>query len=87
MRGASPEASLLKSYKKGAINWREFSRDFRKQLRTLEASKVALAQIAQMSRKATVTLLCYEKEGENCHRHIVKSVIDRKNSTLNKTIT
>ena len=80
MRGVSPEARLLKSYKKGDINWREFSSDFRKQLRTLETSKEALEQIKQMSKKGTVTLLCYEKEGEKCHRHIVKSVIDRKNS-------
>lgn len=80
IRGVSPEAKLLKSYKKNEVNWRKFSSDFRKQLRTLETSKEALEQIAQMSKKDTVTLLCYEKEGEKCHRHIVKSVIDRKNS-------
>jgi uncharacterized protein YeaO (DUF488 family) len=75
--GASPTRQLLKEYKAGAIDWKEFSRKFRAQLKNLEESKEAINRIFELSRNSYVTLLCYEKEGENCHRTIVKSVVEK----------
>lgn len=78
IRHLSPEAKLLKAYKKGEINWREFSKQFRHQIRTSPDSKRAVLEIVDLLGKSgDVTLLCYEKEGQNCHRYILKTVVDR----------
>jgi uncharacterized protein YeaO (DUF488 family) len=76
-RGASPSKELLKEYKQGVIQWPEFSRKFGKQLTDLKESKVAIDSIVELSKNVDVTLLCYEKEGENCHRTIVKSRVEK----------
>jgi len=76
IRDASPTPNLLKEYKKGLIVWPEFSKRFRKQLTSLEESKAAIDRLAELSKSADITLLCYEREGENCHRTIVKSRLE-----------
>ena len=78
IRGASPEPKLLKEYKNDAINWREFARRFRKQLGSSPASKEAINELARLSCNGRITLLCYEKAGERCHREIVRRFIERK---------
>lgn len=75
IRGVSPQPELLKEYKSGGITWSEFSRRFGAQLSKLEESKEAINQLIEILRTDDITLLCYEKEGENCHRTIVKSRI------------
>jgi uncharacterized protein YeaO (DUF488 family) len=77
LRGASPTSDLLKEYKTGIIGWTEFSKRFRKQLTSLEESKSAIDRIVEQSKSGDVTLLCYEKEGENCHRYLVKSRVEK----------
>ena len=77
IRGASPEAKLLKEYKSGAINWQEFSKGFRSQMKTSLESKKAVEDIVQMLQDGgNVTLLCYEKEGEKCHRNLLRKIVD-----------
>lgn len=79
VRGASPEVKLLKAYKNREIDWDVFTKKFKEQLQTSVESKEAIEQIVELSEKNhAITLLCYEKEGENCHREIVKSLVDRK---------
>jgi len=78
VRAASPEAVLLKDYKNNVINWREFSRRFKIQLRAdADSKKAVLDLIDLLGKNENLTLLCYEKEGQNCHRLILKSVIER----------
>ena len=77
-RHASPETALLKRYKNGEIDWKEFSKEFKKQMRTSPESKKAIEELMELLKKEkTVSLLCYEKEGLNCHRYIVKALVDR----------
>lgn len=78
IRDASPEVKLLKAYKNNEIDWETFSRKFKVQLHTSPESKEAIKQIVELSKTRNVTLLCYEKEGENCHRQIVKSLVNQK---------
>ena len=73
VRDLSPESDLLKAYRSGSINWPEFGKRFKLQLKTREESVAAMKELFELSRKRkNITLLCYEREGENCHRHIVK---------------
>jgi uncharacterized protein YeaO (DUF488 family) len=79
LHDVSPEATLLKDYRNKGVDWRGFSAKFRRQLRTMPASKEAMKQLVELSRNREVTILCYEKEGEKCHRNIVKSIVNRRN--------
>jgi uncharacterized protein YeaO (DUF488 family) len=78
MRGASPEAALLKRYRNEELDWKAFSIEFKKQLRTLPDSKKAIQELVELSRETDVTLLCYEREGLNCHRYLVKVAVENK---------
>ena len=46
-------------------------------MKSSPASKKAIQRLIELSGKGNVTLLCYEKEGQNCHRDIVKSIMER----------
>ena len=79
VRHASPEIPLLKAYKNGSIDWDELSWKFKEQLRSSEESKAAIDQLIDLvESKGIVTLLCFEREGQNCHRDIVKAFMEIK---------
>ncbi len=59
------------------MDWKEFSREFRKQMRTSVESKKAIQELIELLGSETdVTLLCYEKEGLNCHRYLLKAIVE-----------
>ena len=73
VRGLSPSREILKAYRSGIIDWPEFVKRFKLQLKTSEESIAAMKELLELSRKRkNITLLCYEKEGQNCHRQVVK---------------
>ena len=78
IRDASPEKPLLKEYRDKAIDWKVFSKKFRDQLKSSPSSLEAIKKIEELAKKDDVTLLCYEREGQKCHRLIVKSVVNQK---------
>jgi uncharacterized protein YeaO (DUF488 family) len=73
-RTLSPSKELIKRYKDEEITWGQFRLAFLKEL-TSDEAKGELDKLAKLARKKSVTLLCYEKEGEKCHRHIVKALV------------
>jgi uncharacterized protein YeaO (DUF488 family) len=76
----SPQPDLLFGYKDGKINWDSFKHLFISQLKSDIESLEAIHALYDWSRTHDVTLLCFEKSGKPCHRHIVRDVID--NPTL-----
>ena len=76
IRDASPEPVLLKKYKKGSLNWNEFSKHFKEQLKSSAKSRDAIDKLVELGRSNRITLLCYERQGEHCHREIVKAVVN-----------
>lgn len=77
-RSLSPSPSLLKQYKNGSESWEEFESDFVSEIRDSMESNKQLEDISNLSKKKNVTLLCYEKSGHNCHRYLVKDLINRQ---------
>ncbi|MDH2901392.1 MAG: DUF488 domain-containing protein [archaeon] len=68
-----PKPDLLKAHRASIIDWPESVKRFKLQLKTSEESIAAMKEILELSKKTeNITLLCYEKEGENCDRQIVK---------------
>lgn len=76
----SPHPDLLFGYKEGKIDWDSFKHSFISQLKSDVDGLEAILALYNWSRTHDITLLCYEKSGRPCHRHIVRDVID--NPTL-----
>lgn len=75
VRTLSPSGDLLHGYRSGMISWSHFVESFLSELRSTPESLDALRWLARVCRSRAVTLLCYEREGEPCHRHIVKDMV------------
>ena len=65
------------SYKRGEKDWKEFKLEFVQELRDNLDSIEAMTALYEFSRSRNVTLLCYEKSGVPCHRHLVRDIIDQ----------
>lgn len=76
LRELSPSIDLLLSYKHGVRSWQEFKSIFVSELRNNIDSLEALQALNNEAMRTNVTLLCYEKEGQPCHRHLVRDMIE-----------
>jgi uncharacterized protein YeaO (DUF488 family) len=72
----SPNSDLLFQYKEGQISWDSFRQSFLVQLKNEVESLDAILALHDWSRNHDVTLLCYEKSGQPCHRHLVRDIIE-----------
>jgi uncharacterized protein YeaO (DUF488 family) len=74
LRELSPSGDLLRKYHNSKITWTAFQKAFRKELNFRNAGEV-IDRLAQCAKTGNVTILCYEREGQNCHRQIVADTI------------
>jgi uncharacterized protein YeaO (DUF488 family) len=74
IRELSPSGDLLNNYRQGKCNWEEFKIAFLSEMRN---NKDSLERIHALNESTALTLLCYEREGEHCHRHIVRDTIEK----------
>lgn len=77
MRELAPSKDLLKEYKDGQIDWKFFQSNFKKQMKKNESLEI-IEKLVNISKQKNITLLCYEKDGDNCHRHILQNMISSK---------
>ncbi len=75
IRELSPSAELLRSYRAKEIGWRKFSADFTNELLGNPESQRAMRNLLDLTKEGNVTLLCYERAGENCHRLILERLL------------
>ncbi len=73
MKELGTPRDLIKRYKSGKMPWSEYAAAYRRSLRGKEA---LLEGLAKESRSGTVTLLCTEKDPNQCHRSLLKEAID-----------
>jgi len=73
MKELGTPRELIRSYKAGKMTWAEYSREYR---RSLKGKEPLLRELAEKSRKGTVTLLCVEKDPSTCHRSLLKEAIE-----------
>lgn len=78
VRELAPSIELLKGYKEGIINQEQFTVQFFSQINSNVASLEALQSISEIAKTSDITLLCYEKDGEFCHRHLVNDMVLRE---------
>ncbi len=72
----SPSWSLLNDYKSERINWAQYTERFKREM-DCDSCLAEMKRIWTLAMHKDVFLVCYEKDGENCHRHIL---IDLMNS-------
>ncbi len=73
-RALAPSARLLKQYKNAEIAEEEFMRLFRLEMCTTEGRR-AIGILRFRATSSTLTLLCHERSGNLCHRHILREII------------
>ncbi|HPD56096.1 MAG TPA: DUF488 domain-containing protein [Smithellaceae bacterium] len=89
MSSLGPSEKLLSKMQKGKINWQQFavkkeifeSREFDKSNETIKnhGQKFSLRLLKHMAKRDNVTLMCHCAEDQKqCHRHILKAVIESK---------
>lgn len=76
VRELAPSAELLKKYKNSEIKWNDFTISLLAELRNSIDSLEAIRALQTKGHMENVTLLCYEKDGEPCHRHLVRDLIE-----------
>ncbi len=76
VRELAPSAELLKRYKNTEIDWDDFKITLLSELRDNIDSIEAIHALQARGNMQNITLLCYEKDGCPCHRHMVRDLIE-----------
>ena len=79
VRDLSPSIELLMSYKDGKCDWDNFKSKFLRELWDNLSSLEAIHTLNCESKTESITLLCYEKQGNPCHRHFVRDIVETPN--------
>ena len=74
-RDLAPSKELLKLWKQNKISEKEYRKIYLEEMQNQESINVIKEIIVLLRKGHNVTLLCVEKEGMFCHRHILKDVI------------
>ena len=76
----APNKELLNKYKYKGLTWEEYTKEYYKQLNTydrnVQADLYALETL--LSNGQDVTIYCYEKSNDNCHRHLLGKLFKDK---------
>jgi len=74
LRELAPSVQLLRDWKDGRISWEEYTRRYHQEM---SDQQDRIAELAERSRSATITLICVEREEDpHCHRHLLKGLIE-----------
>lgn len=74
MKDLGTPKELIRRWKAGKISWNRFAAEYKESLRGKED---VLRELADESKKGTITLLCTDKDPSLCHRSLLKDAIER----------
>ena len=77
LKELSPSMELVHKYKKGEISWKKFLSIYKSQISKNTQSLELIKQLQKQSKIENITLLCFEADGEPCHRHLLREVINK----------
>lgn len=72
----SPSENLLTNYQQKKINWDEYVIRFNQEV--LKQKREFIKLVGYLALKFKVTLLCWEKTPEKCHRRLVAEAVKKK---------
>lgn len=72
----APSENLLYDYKIYGLSWEDYEIDFTRLMSGWRAQR-KIIELAKRSKEGeTITLLCFEKTDEKCHRRLLKDLIE-----------
>ena len=71
----SPSKGLLWDYKKGRINWNQYTERFIQEMNN-DICIAEMRKIKWMAKNKDIYLICYEKSG-HCHRFLLMDMINK----------
>lgn len=79
----SPSRELLKKYKNNKIDFQTFERLFLEEIEKSNAIDICKEIVNKSMEGKNITLLCYEKDEEICHRKFVKNICEQELLKIN----
>lgn len=76
IRELSPSIDLLMEYKQGNYTWNIFKEIFLYTIANNIDSLDIIYALHEQCIENNITLLCYEKDGNQCHRYFIKDIIE-----------
>ena len=72
----APNSKLLNEYKYNNLSWDKYEEIYKKELFNYNTSRMQLDDLkALLDKGQDVTVYCYEKPSDNCHRHILANIM------------
>lgn len=72
----APSLKLLSQWKSHKITWNKFAQEYKQEIAAnIETQKKIRELQSLVEQGETITLLCFEAEFQNCHRHILRDLI------------
>jgi uncharacterized protein YeaO (DUF488 family) len=72
MPNLAPSTNLLNEYHQEKIDWGGFEKRY---IKEMESQSKYLVIVKDIAKKNNTTILCWELEGENCHRLLVSQFL------------
>lgn len=85
VRDLSPSRELLRAYRSKQKSWEVFKSEFVGELKANPSGLVAINTLRRESRKGDVTLLCYERSGNPCHRCVIAELVNKPKLLLSES--
>ena len=83
LKDLSPSIELIHDYKNKKITWRKFLSLYKSEISKNFQSLELIRQLRKQSKIDDITLLCFEPDGEPCHRHVLREIIVKPRFLLN----
>ncbi len=77
LRILAPSRELLQRFKSGEIAWPEYEVRYLEEMQA-ERQQEEIERIAAIAREATVTVMCMCKDDNECHRRLLRELIERQ---------
>ena len=77
MRILAPSRQLLRALKGGMIDWRTYEPRYIEEMRAPD-KQPALDQVAAIAAYGNLTVMCVCKDDSQCHRRILRSIIETR---------
>lgn len=75
----APSKELLNDYKYKSISWKEYSERYYNEIKNSEQAQFDIFSICmRLTLGNDVTLYCYEKSTDNCHRYLLADIFKSK---------
>ena len=75
VRALGPSRGLLRVFKDGEITWEQYAVQYLDEMRA-EKPQAEIARLAELSRSETVTVMCMCKDEAQCHRRLLRELIE-----------